>query len=383
MATQRVLVVEDEPSIRKVLVRLVTSNGNIALEAGDGVEALELLREAEDIDVVVSDITMPGMDGIELLAAVAELDPDIPVVLITGFPTLNTAIRAIELGAFQYVTKPFERDEIQEVIRRATQVRRMALIKSRALALSGLPGGRTGDLTALEASFSRGLQTIWIAYQPIVRAVDGSVYGYEALLRSNEPSLPHPGAMLHAAERLQRVHELGSAVRRGAATTINALADDMTLFVNIHPHELDDKELYEPSAPLSWMANRTVLEITERASIEEIPRIKQRVELLRQLGYRIAIDDLGAGYAGLTSFASLEPEFVKIDMSLIRGVDRDATRRNLIRAIVDLCREMEITVVAEGIETLEERTALIELGCDLLQGFQLARPSREFSDVDW
>ena len=117
-----------------------------------------------------------------------------------------------------------------------------------------------------------------------------------------------------------------------------------------------------------------VLEITERAALDRIHELQSRVTRLRALGYRIAIDDLGAGYAGLTSFAQLEPEVVKVDMSLMRGIDSSPMKQKLVRSIVALCTELGIQLVAEGIETPAERDALISLGGDLCQGYLFARP---------
>jgi EAL domain-containing protein (putative c-di-GMP-specific phosphodiesterase class I) len=104
---------------------------------------------------------------------------------------------------------------------------------------------------------------------------------------------------------------------------------------------------------------------------------------LRGLGFRIAIDDLGAGYAGLTSFATLQPEFVKLDMSLIRDVDKSAVKEKLVRSMTTLCRDLAMSVVAEGIETIEEREALVHAGVDLLQGYLLARPGKPFPVFSW
>jgi EAL domain-containing protein (putative c-di-GMP-specific phosphodiesterase class I) len=106
------------------------------------------------------------------------------------------------------------------------------------------------------------------------------------------------------------------------------------------------------------------------------------VTRLRTLGYRIAIDDLGAGYAGLTSFAQLEPEVVKVDMSLVRGIDGSPMKQKLVRSIISLCTELGIQLVAEGIETPGERDSLISLGGDLCQGYLFARPGRGFPVPD-
>src|SRR5207245_7558839 len=140
----------------------------------------------------------------------------------------------------------------------------------------------------------------------------------------------------------------------------------------LHPRELLDEALFDPTEPLSQLARRVVLEITERASLDDIRDVRDRVKQLRSLGFRIAIDDLGAGYAGLTSFAHLEPEVVKVDMSLIRGIDQSPLKQKLLGSIVALCRDLGIEIIAEGIETAAERDALIRLGGDLCQGYLFA-----------
>jgi EAL domain-containing protein (putative c-di-GMP-specific phosphodiesterase class I) len=125
-----------------------------------------------------------------------------------------------------------------------------------------------------------------------------------------------------------------------------------------------------------------VLEITERAAIEDVKDIQARVSVLRYNGYRIAIDDLGAGYAGLSSFAALEPEIVKLDMSLIRNVHQSDVRKRLVGSMTALCKEMEMLVVAEGVEIPEERNCVQAVGCDLLQGYLFAKPGPPFPTVE-
>jgi EAL domain-containing protein (putative c-di-GMP-specific phosphodiesterase class I) len=97
---------------------------------------------------------------------------------------------------------------------------------------------------------------------------------------------------------------------------------------------------------------------------------------LRALGYRIALDDLGAGYAGLTSFAQIRPEIVKLDMALVRDIDKDALKKRLVASVIQVSRDIGTLVVGEGVETAAERDTLIELGCHLLQGFLLGKPAR-------
>jgi EAL domain-containing protein (putative c-di-GMP-specific phosphodiesterase class I) len=215
------------------------------------------------------------------------------------------------------------------------------------------------------------------------RADTRSLFGYEALLRSGEPGLPNPGAVLSAAERLGRTDELGRRIRTLAATSFETAHADALLFVNLHTRDLLDPTLVHPDSPLSRIATRVVLEITERASLDDVKDVRGRIAALREMGYRIAVDDLGAGYAGLTSFALLEPEFVKLDMSLIRGVHTSPIKQKLIGSMTSLCKDMGMQVVAEGIEVAEEREALLSLGCSHLQGYLFGRPGRPFPEPSW
>jgi EAL domain-containing protein (putative c-di-GMP-specific phosphodiesterase class I) len=232
-----------------------------------------------------------------------------------------------------------------------------------------------GDRAGLEAAFSRGLATLWTACQPILRAHDGSLYAHEALLRCDDPLFPTPGALLAVAERLGRLPELGRAVR-AAAGAIAATGLGGQLFVNLHPLDLVDPELMDPGGALSPFASRVVLEVTERAPVDSVSGLVERVVDLRSKGYRIALDDFGAGYAGLNSFTTLSPEIVKLDMGLVRGLDRDTVKQKLVSSMAGLCRDLRILVVAEGIETEGEREAAVRSGCDLLQGFLFGRPLR-------
>jgi EAL domain-containing protein (putative c-di-GMP-specific phosphodiesterase class I) len=378
----KVLLTDDDALIRGALARRLGGLGYDVTTAADGREALELLAKTP-FEVIVSDIAMPELDGIQLLRAVRQQDAEIPVVLITGAPDVSSAMQAIKLGALLYLTKPVDLEELKTVVARAVRLRRIARLKQEALALLNEGGLGVADRLGLEASFDRALETLWMAYQPIVRTSDGRLYGYEALLRSSEKSLPHAGAILDAAERLDRVSELGQAIREAVVTPMVNAPPDALLFVNLHSRDLMDETLYSLQAPLSQIAERVVLEVTERASLDAVDDARTRVADLRRMGFRIAIDDLGAGYAGLTSFATLEPELVKLDMSLVRGIDTNATKQKLVRSVTALCRELGMTVVGEGVETRAERDMLVSSGCDLLQGYLIAKPDRPFPPFNW
>lgn len=377
----KILLVDDDPLVLGTLQRVLEAEGFAVVTAADGREAMAKIA-AGRYEVIVSDITMPGMDGLELLRSVRERDLDVPVVLMTGFPTLETAAKAVEYGALRYLFKPVPMPEFRQTIHQASRLSRLARLKR--MALEHLGGAVTsGDRAGLEARFERGLAAVYVVYQPIVWWSRREVYGHEALLRSNEPTFPGAQELLAAAERLGRVEQLGRVIRSRIAADLEAGPAARYVFVNLHSRDLLDDELYSASAPLSRFAGRVVLEITERASLDHVPGVPARIDALRAMGYCIAVDDLGAGYAGLNTFALLAPEVVKVDMSLVRNLHAEPVKQKLIRSMVQLCREMDLLVVAEGVETTEERDALVEQGCDLLQGYLFAPPGRPYPPVRW
>lgn len=375
-----ILLVDDDEPLARSLSRVLQGAGYEVTIAHDGaVAAKTVMRRA--FDVIVSDIDLPGMTGVDLLRVVRAYDLDVPLILMTGTPSIDTATEAVSLGALEYLRKPFSNVVLLKAVEHASRLHRMAEIKRDALQLLGETGAQAGDRAGLEVRFESALESMWMAFQPIVDMRNRRIYGYEALMRTREATLPHPGAVLGAAERLGRLADLGRRVRALAAAAFDGAPHDALLFVNLHTRDLLDLELYAADAPLSRIATRVVLEITERSTIDDITDVQARVGELRRKGFRIAIDDLGAGFAGLSSFAALKPEVVKLDMSLVRNVHQSAIRQRLIGSMASLCREMEMQVVAEGVEVVEELDTVSGCGCGLLQGYLLAKPGPPFPGV--
>lgn len=370
----RVLVVDDDVAMTQAYARVLGSVAASVSRATDAAEALARLS-SEPFDVVVSDLQMPGVSGIEMLRVVRERDLDLPVIFVTGVASLESAAAAVELGAFRYLQKPVEAETLRSVVLEAVGVRRLATTKGGAVASDARMN--------LEAAFRRALRSLRVVYQPIVTAATRVPSGYEALMRSDEPTLPNPAAVLDAAEKLGGLHLLGRRVRNIVAAQLDETTLASSFFVNLHPADLADHDLYEPGAPLSRHARRVVLELTERTSLETVPELPVRLDQLRALGYRLAIDDLGAGYAGLSYFAQVRPEIVKIDMSLVRGIDADAIRQRVVLSLVTLSTGLGMEVIAEGVETEGERDTVVRLGCTYVQGYLLARPGPAFPTVVW
>ncbi len=372
---------DDEPQVLRAFRRTLEKAGFDVEGAATGADAVACFRR-DPPDVVVTDISMPGMDGIELIRAIRDTSLDCPVILVTGMPDVASAIRAIEYGAFRYLVKPVENAELVRVVEKAVRIHRLATLKRQAMAELGAGDRQVGDRAGLEAYFSRALDSLFMVYQPVVSYEAHSIFGYEGYVRSREPKFPHPGALFDAAERLGRLHELGRAIRRSAPEPLMGV-DDPVLFLNVHPADLADEALYDAALPLSHIAERVFVEVTERASLHSVANISARIAALRERGYRIALDDLGAGYAGLSSFSLLDPEMVKLDTSLVRDIDKSSIKRKLVEGIISVCRDLGTLVVAEGVETRAERDVLLERGCDLFQGFLFARPGAPFPVVSW
>jgi EAL domain-containing protein (putative c-di-GMP-specific phosphodiesterase class I) len=372
----RVLVIDDHPKLLRALAKILTHAGYAVTTASDGREALEQLRHGA-FDAIVSDIMMPHMTGLELLRAVREQDLDVPVILMTGAPGMESAAEAVEYGAFRYLCKPVETAQLESAVKRAVLMHGLAKVKRRALDLLGEEGMRISDRAALESRFDKAVGSLWAAFQPIVSLSQGRVYAYEALVRTEEKALTSPNALLDAAERLGRLNDIGRGVRRRVGEAIPLMPPGVLAFVNLHPEDINDPELYAADSLLSQFAGRVVLEMTERASLDGIGDLAQRMAQLRRMGFRIAVDDLGAGYAGLSSLARLEPEFIKLDMSLVRDVHLNPVKQQLVRSMTGLARSLGLGAVAEGVETLEELDTLVEAGLDLFQGYYFARPDRQ------
>lgn len=375
----KLLVIDDDHLMRKLLCRVLASKGYDAVVAQDGAHARELFAR-ESFDLVLTDVHMPKVDGIAVLKQIRERDPDLPVILFTASPSAETAIGALQLRATAYLTKPIDPVRLLEEVEKALKMQELARVRKQAHELvQGNNAAAEQGRSEASSQFDRALAGLFMVYQPIVCWSEKRIFGYEALVRSSETSLPHPGALFDAAERLERWDDLGQKIRKQSVEPLDRCEPEISLFLNLHARELLDETLYDRSSALADAAARVVLEITERAHLETVPDVASRIERLRAMGFRVAIDDIGAGYSGLNSFTMLRPDLIKLDMALVRGIDADPVKRRLATLLVQLCDDLGIAVIGEGVETVGERDTLADLGCDMLQGYLFGRPAAPFS----
>lgn len=374
-ASCHVLLVDDEPTVLTSYARILRTSGCVVRTSAGVSDALAALRE-EPVDVVITDMRMPDGTGLEVLDAVRTDRPGTPVIFLTGSTELELAVQALERGAVRYLMKPARPDDLVRAVDSACRVARL-------LGSGEIHTAVGRELANLDVRFDAALEGLSLVCQPICRWSTRRIEAFEVLVRTREASLRRPDRLIAAAEKLGRLHELGRAVRRRAATFVTTVTPDVDLHVNLHPFDLTDPELYERASPLALVARRIVLELTERAALERVEAVGDRVAALRRLGYRIALDDLGGGYASLNSVAALRPDSVKLDLALVQGVADEPTRRTVIEVLREVCDRTGIELVCEGVEAEADLAALVEIGCDVFQGHLFARPAPAPGVVAW
>ena len=260
---------------------------------------------------------------------------------------------------------------------------RRALLEAIERATRSIQLERDEVQSRLREEFERVIseEQVSCVFQPIVGLADYSVIGYELLARGPEASALHrPDALFEVARDEGRVSELDRLCRMMASRGSATLPPRYLRFINTEPvtlffHTRSDVFVQEfVDATPEELRDRTVIEITETSVIDDFDHMRDVVRRLRSHGFRIAIDDAGAGYAGLQTMVEIEPDFIKLDMSLTRGIESSVVKQKLVGTLRDFCRQASITLVAEGIETRTQLDALLALGIDYGQGFLFAHP---------
>jgi len=220
-----------------------------------------------------------------------------------------------------------------------------------------------------------------IHFQPIFRAQNGKIFGYEALTRHSSKSI-NIKQLFDEAKKDGSIFLLDMICRKNAIKKASTLAIKDYLFINVCPEILlkpqhtvgiTDRLIEEFSFP----KNQIILEITEKSAIENYNIFMASVFYYKQRGYKIAIDDFGAGFGGPKMLSLIEPEIVKIDRHFVSNLRKNSICKSFIEFTVSVCHNKNIMVVAEGVETHCQLEELIKLGVDFLQGFYLGEPSQD------
>ena len=228
-------------------------------------------------------------------------------------------------------------------------------------------------------------EEITTRFQPVVDLQRGGVLGYEALSRGPVGTAHHnPVNLFEVAAQADLVFELDRHCRRRALQSAKDLPPSAKLFLNVFPASMYDPDFQGASLirlleGLGLGPDRIVLEISEKYAIENYALFVESLHNFTDMGFSIAVDDIGAGYSGLEKVAHLNPRYLKFDMQLVRDIDASYIRREMARALKAFADKMESTIIAEGIEREGELKTCVELGIQYGQGFLLGRPAEGFA----
>lgn len=222
------------------------------------------------------------------------------------------------------------------------------------------------------------------AYQPIVSLSDGEILGYEALSRISLPSCAlNIEQLFELATGARKLWELEKLCRTQALKGARDKPGGAKLFLNVDANIIYDPEFIEGFTRemlrgFGLDPDEIIFEVTEKSMVATVDAFTAAIGHYQSQNFKIAIDDFGTGYSGMTRACAVSPNYLKLDMSIVRGIDQDRQRRSAVLGIVKFCKEAGICLIAEGIETREELSALIQMGVDYGQGYLLGRPEGSF-----
>jgi EAL domain-containing protein (putative c-di-GMP-specific phosphodiesterase class I) len=221
-----------------------------------------------------------------------------------------------------------------------------------------------------------GVRTV---FHPIVRLADEAIIGHEALTRPpGGLSFDSVEELFAFAESTEMLQDFERLCRRTAIASAADLAHPGLLFLNASPGAVEDPEWAGPAmesalAASGFKPKDVVIEITERVAITRLDTFQRALRTFKERGYQVAVDDMGAGYSSLQSLASIQPDFLKFDVSLVRDIDRSSIKRSLLDSLRQLAVKIDARVIAEGVERVEEMATLLDLGIELAQGWHFHR----------
>ena len=378
----RLILADDESSILDAMSELVSMDKHIEVvgTARDAGEAIDL-AELHTPDVALLDVRMPGGGGSRAAREIRRRSPATRIVALSASTDPRTVVSMVRAGAVGYVGKDQPADEVLRAIHRSARGRSSLVVDRLGEVAEGLaeqqarPVARIAGRASVSADRIREAirgDVLHTVFQPIVDLSDGRVLGVETLSRFMTRPRRSPETWFSEAARQGLLTELELSAASNAFDHLDDIPDDVYLSVNVSPETLHDPRLAQ--ALHSIPARRVIIELTERSPIHDYEETRTRLTELRDLGARLAIDDVGSGFSGLAHVVELSPDLLKFDRSLVGGVDTDEHKSALVARLTSYAEEVGMEVVAEGIETLAELDSLRELGVGTGQGFLLGRP---------
>ena len=381
MSRIRVLIAEDEPGVRQALAELIAGEGSLELvgAAGHALQAVEL-AETHRPDVALVDVKMPGGGGQRAATGIKSSSPQTRVLALSAYDDRTSVLEMLRAGAVGYLVKGSSPRQIVEAIQ-ATALGQGALSTEVAAdVIQELAGQLRRDeerarhhgeqVRAIRRVLGgKGLTTV---FQPLADLQTGAIVGLEALARFDVERWRAPEVAFREAAQVGLLVDLELAAIRAALREIHRLPPAAFLSLNLSPATAMSDGFMD--VLLTAPGDRVVMEITEHAQVDDYAALNDALASLRRQKVRLAIDDAGAGFASLQHIIRLAPDFIKLDITLTRGIDEAPVRRALATALISFASEIGAAIIAEGIETRGEFDTLRALGVPFGQGFFLAPP---------
>ena len=375
----RVLVAEENADARTALARLVSAEPTLELAdaVADAAQAI-LVSMREKPAVAVLDVHITG-GGAIAARGIKRCSPKTRVLALSAGDDRETVLEMLEAGADGYLMKGSSSETILTSIERAAHGQGSLSAEVTGGVIEELAGllharRRSDDRSRRREERVRHAiddDVVHAVYQPIC-TLAGTTVGAEALARFRGPPARGPVRWFAEADEVGLLRELELAAVRAALVGLPDLPEHVFLAVNVSPSTLCTAAFLRLVAGSD--GPRLVVEITEHARIDDYDALRETLDALRDFGVRIAIDDAGAGFASLRHILRLEPEFIKLDRTLIDGIEADRSRQALAAGLISFAEKIDATIVAEGIERHAEVEKLAELGVRYGQGYFFARP---------
>lgn len=381
MRAIRVLIAEDDPDVRAALSELVDAEDGLDLVgvAADATEAIDL-AEQEGPDVAVLDVRMPAGGGARAATEIRDRAPSTRILALSAHDDRPSVLEMLQSGAVGYLVKGSSAEEIVGAIRRLSVGQSSLSAEVAGEVIRELVGhlqlkDHEAEMTRRRVDLMRRVAQgpgLRIVFQPIVELASGRAVGQEALARFDMTPVRPPDVWFADASELGLRIDLELAAVRLALGHLQEIPPEQFLAVNLSPETASSEPFLSLLRERS--VERVLFEVSEHARVHDYDELNSALAKLRERGGRLAIDDAGAGFASLQHILRLRPDFIKLDMTLTRGVDTDPARRALATALTNFAAEIGARIIAEGIETLDEMDALVALGIGLGQGFYLGYP---------
>ncbi len=370
MTSQKILLVENDKDLVRSTVDILQSRNYAVDVACSGADALQRLHHAPHL--VLIDYALPDMCGIEICRKIKsdERWHSIAVVVLTDSLIAPEEMESLYIYGDDHLAKPFDPVELLarlEIVLRARQ------------GMYQLDEEKQVIIAELNKILRQELLVPF--FQPIYSSTSMKILGFEALSRPvTNTALSNPELFFKAALAFGVYTDLEKLAWRKAFGEWKKRLGRGKLFLNCTPYFIGNNSMEKGFfTALGVDPREAVVELTERAAIHNQDLFVEKVEELRGLGMQIAVDDVGSGFASLDTVADVRPEYIKIDLKLIRDINFNSLKRNIVQAVITFCHQSDILTVAEGIEERAELQAVRDLGIDAVQGYLLGKPSPEIN----